>query len=229
MEDPIWFSPFNVIFHFKIYKSDSAPKDPRQLKKTEEAFFVATMLVGIMAIQKKEYWMQIVSDKNGSPDIRTGNYKSPRGTPRNTWVTQEVEVVTFDEHSDEKSIPEFLRRTKLSKGKAYDPLTTILCYVRKDFHIPPLQTIVNDLQADNCQSPIILLGKNSPDQETYKIAQINPQLDLVNEFDIPADLPAEMKEKKYTGVLNLKKGSMPMFHSHPKEKHYPFEKIGILL
>lgn len=225
MEDPVWFSPLNVIFHFTQYKNDSAPKDQRQYKKTEEAFFVATMLVGIMAIQKKEYWMQIVSDKNGSPDIRTGNYKAPRGTPMNPWTTQEVEVVTFDEHSDEKSIPEFLRRTKLSKGKAYDPLTTILCYIRKGFHIPPLKTLVADLRADKCQSPIMLLGKTSPDKETYKIAQINPQLDLVNEFD----LLAELKGKKYTGVLNLKRGSTPIFHSHPDDKHFPFEKMGILL
>lgn len=225
MEDPIWFSPLNVIFHFTQYKNDSAPKDQRQFKKAEEAFFVATMLVGIIAVQKKEYWMQIVSDKNGSPDIRTGNYKAPRGTPMNHWTTQEVEVVTFDEHSDEKSIPEFLRRTKLSKRKAYDPLTTILCYIRKDFHIPPLQTLVVDLQTDKCQSPIILLGKTSPNQETYKIAQINPRLDLVNEFD----LLAELKGKKYTGVLNLKRGSTPIFHSHPDDKHYPFEKIGIFL
>lgn len=225
MEDPVWFSPLNVIFHFTQYKNDPAPKDQRQFKKAEEAFFVATMLVGIMAIQNKEYWMQIVSDKNGSPDIRTGIYKAPRGTPMNTWVTQEVEVVTFDEHSDEKSVPEFLRRTKLSNGKAYDPLTTILCYIRKDFHLPPLQTLVAELQSDKCQSPIMLLGKTSPDQETYKIAQINPQLDLVNEFD----LLIELKGKKYTGVLNLKKGSIPIFHLHPEDKHFPFEKMGILV
>lgn len=225
MEDPIWYSPLNVIYHFTEYKNDPVPKDSQKFKKAEEAFFVATMLVGIMAIQKKEYWMQIVSDKNGSPDIRTGNYKKPRGTPMNTWVTQEVEVVTFDEHSDEKTVIDFLRRTKLSRTKAYDPLTTILCYIRKDFLLPPLETLVADLRVDNCQSPIMILGKTSPNQENYKIAQINPELNLINKFD----LLVELKEKKYTGVLNLKRGSAPLFHSHPKEKHFPFEKIGIML
>jgi len=140
---------------------------------------------------------------------------------------QEVEVVIFDTHSDERSIPDFLRRTKLSKRKSYDPLTTILCYIRKDFDIPPLKIIVNELQSDECQSPIMLLGKTSPNQEIYKISQINPELDLENEFNAIENMKFFVKEDLYTGVLKLKKGVAPNLHSYLDEKHYPFESIGI--
>lgn len=57
LENPLWFSPLNVIYHFTRYKNESTSKDQRQLKRAEEAFFVAIMLVGIMGIQKREYWM----------------------------------------------------------------------------------------------------------------------------------------------------------------------------
>lgn len=222
MKDPIWYAPLNVIFHFKKHENSASFKNHKHFKKAEEAFFVATMLVGIMAIQERNYWMQIVGDDEGSPDIRTGNYKNPRGTRNNPWTTQEVEVVTFEDHSNE-SLLEFLKRTKLSQKKAYDPFTTILCRIKKDVHIPPLKTLVAELMKENYQSPIIILGKTSRDQETYKIAPINPQLDLVMEFDLAKELEA----KKHTGVLNLKRGSDPIFDSHPQDKHYPFEKIGI--
>lgn len=74
----------------------------------------------------------------------------------------------------------------------------------------------------------MLLGKTSPNQEIYKIARINPKLDLTSEFNVPEDLQLAVREGRYTGVLNLKRGSKPLFHSHPDEKHFPFEKIGIL-
>lgn len=223
MKDPIWYAPLNVILHFKKNESSASFKNHRHFKKAEEAFFVATMLVGIMAIQRKKYWVQIVDDDERSPDIRTGNYKNPRGTRCNSWTTQEVEVVTFEDHSNE-SLLEFLKRTKLSQKKAYDPFTTILCRINKDVRIPPLETLVSELRKENCQSPIIILGKTSTDQEMYKIAQIYPQLDLVIEFDLAKELEAN----KHTGVLNLKRGLDPIFDSHPEDKHYPFEKIGII-
>lgn len=221
MEDPIWFAPLNVIFHFNELRNEHLSIKDKRFKKAEEAFRVAIMLVGIMAIQKKKYWMQIVSDDMGSPDIRTGNYKEPRGTPNNTWITQEVEVVVFDDHSNER-LPEFIKRTKLSRRKAYDSLITILCYIKKDFQLPPLKTLVEDLKKENCLNPIIVLGKTSPNEESYKMAQVNPVLDLTIEFD----LIKELKEKMHTGVLSLKRGAKPVFKHQSEEKHFPFEKIG---
>jgi len=35
-----------------------------------EAYHVAIMLMGIIKWQKREYWMQIVKDEEGSPDTR---------------------------------------------------------------------------------------------------------------------------------------------------------------
>lgn len=190
----------------------------------EEAFHVAIMLVGIMSLHKKKYWLQIVSDTEGRPDIKTGCYKEPWDLHNDTWVTHFVEVVTFEGHSSEKNLLDFLKRTKLTKTTPYDPQTIILCRIDKDFHIPPLQQLEADFKKENFQNPVIILGKISPDKELYKIAQINPQLDLVKEFD----LEKELKKDPHTRVLNLKRGPKTESKYEPDVKHYPFEKLGIV-
>jgi len=56
-----------------------------------EAYHVAIMLIGIIKWRKREYWMQIVKDEEGSLDIRTGTLLVRPGLPKEMKV-QEVEV-----------------------------------------------------------------------------------------------------------------------------------------
>lgn len=223
MDDPIWFTPLNVIYHFTQLRSKPSLRGDRRYKKAEEAFYVAIMLVGIMVIQKRAFWMQIVLDEEHRPDIKTGCFRHPRGTPNNNWITQDVEEVQFEEHSKEDNLVDFLKRTKLSKAEPYGPLTTILCVIRKDFRIPPLRELAADIQRENCLSPIMIIGKTSQDKEVYKIAQISPVLELVQNFD----LVEELNRNPHTGVLQLKRGMQPILDGRTDEKHYPFEKLGI--
>lgn len=226
MINKIWFSPLNVIYHFKRLESEGKiTPDKKFYKKTCEAFVTAISLIGIIKMIGREYWMQIVDDSERSPDVRTGCYD--RKTKDNDFSWQDVEVVTYDSNSSE-GLVDFLLRTKLSSDKAYDELTTILCHINKVAQIPPIQELNQQLLAKNpkIKSPVIILGKVDPEKEIYRMAQIYPTIDL----DLTFDPIAECKAKKYNGVLVLNrsaKGTIESTHN-PDEKHYPFENLGLI-
>lgn len=227
LNDPIWYSPLNVISHFKRIEKELSISEhtSKKFRKAREAFEVAVMLVGMRLILNREFWLQLVGDELESPDVRTGTFTLPTKTKADDFSIQDVEVVEYNNHSRETLI-DFLKRTKLSNKKSYDPLTTILCYINRNMYCPPLRDLHNDLRKEgikgiNC--PIILVGKTLPEKETYKIAQINPSVDLIAEFD----LIKELKDKKYKGVLSLLRGTTPKFDYCRNEKHLPFEKIDL--
>jgi len=168
--------------------------------------------------------MQIVDDKEGSPDIRTGCYD--KKIRDNDFSIQDVEVVAYDDNSPEKLV-DFLLRTKLSDNKDYDELTTILCHIHKIAQIPSLRELNLHLLEKNpkIKSPVVILGKTDPVKEVYRVAQIYPSVDL----DVTFDLIDECKARKYNGVLVLNrsaKGTLD-FKYNPEEKHYPFEILGL--
>jgi len=100
--DPVWFLPINVLYHYaRLEQATSVEKrKSRNFKKATEARHVAIMLMGIMKWQNREYWMQVVRDDEGSPDIRTGALLVIPGLPKELKV-QEVEVKEYEEHSPE--------------------------------------------------------------------------------------------------------------------------------
>lgn len=225
LKNKIWFSPLNVIYHFKKLESEGKITSGNKIyKKAREAFVTAIALIGMIKITGKEFWMQIIDDKEGSPDIRTGCYD--KKIKDNDFATQDIEIVTYDQNSPE-DIVDFLMRTKLSREKAYDNLTTILCHINKITYLPPLSELNRKLLDRNpeIKSPVLILGKIDPSKEIYRVAQIYPTVDLDTTFD----LVAECKARKYNGVLSLTrsaKGNFEFKHN-PKDKHYPFENLDI--
>ncbi|MBI3485306.1 hypothetical protein HY025_00005, partial [Candidatus Daviesbacteria bacterium] len=137
---------------------------------------------------------------------------------------QEIEVVTYEKHSQE-SIIDFLRRTKLSPTKSYPKDTAILCYVAKNIIIPSWSELHNNLKDTHKENPVIILGQTNKDKEIYTICQIHPTIALITEFD----LLKKSYNKKYLGVLRLQTGTgkkLNPLYLH-KEKHYPFETLGV--
>lgn len=227
LEDKIWFSPLNVIHHFRELENKLSEKEKssKGFRKAGEIYSVAIMLVGIMKAQKGEYWLQAVDDKASSPDVRTGTYKQIEGAKIPEFAIEDIEVVDFDENSDEKSLSNFLKRTKISNDKkAYDPLTTILCRIKSSIYLPSFDKLNQELKSSKFSGPVMILGRTSIGEEKpkYKIAQIHPTIDLVTEFD----LLDELFNKKYTGVLSLKRATTFSTEYKAEEKHYPFEKIN---
>jgi len=227
LEDKIWFSPLNVIHHFRELENKLSEKEKssKGFRKADEMYSVAIMLVGIMKVQEREYWLQAVDDKASSPDVRTGTYRQLEGVKMPEFAIEDVEVVDFDENSPEKSLSDFLKRTKLSNTKkAYDSLTTILCRVKSSIHLPSFVQLNRELESTTFSGPVMILGRTSVDEvkPVYKIAQIHPTVDLVSEFN----LLDELLNKKYTGVLSLKRATIFSTEYKAEEKHFPFEKIS---
>ena len=226
LKNKIWFSPINVIYHFKKFEREGKISSRDKFyKKACEAFIAAVSLIGVIKMTGREFWMQVVDDKEGSPDIRTGCYD--KKTRDNDFGTQDVEVVTYDGNSLE-SLVDFLLRTKLSDKKAYDELTTILCHINKMISLPAVEELNRQLLVKNpkIKSPVIIIGKIDPLKEIYSMAQIYPTIDLIATFD----LFVECNMRKYNSVLVLNKtanGNL-QFKYDPTQKHYPFEDFGLV-
>lgn len=223
--DHVWFSPINVMYHFAKL-DDMTPLDKKvdkNFRKAYEANLVAIMLMGIIKLQKQEYWMQITKDSEGTPDIRTFRYVTKKG--KSNWQNiQEVEVVQYEKHSLE-SITDFLKRTKLSPKKSYPETTTILCLADKTTNLSSWKKLYEELQDIKLKNPVIILGKTHPTKTIYTICQIHPTIDLLIKYDIMQ----ESFNKKYRGVLrvNLSPKGKLEFTKYPNEKHYPFDSLGI--
>ncbi len=130
MEDPIWYPPLNVIHHANLLSKSLSLKEQKskRFRKVIEAYTVAQMLAGITTKENKDYWMQIVDDKSGSPDIRTIRVIDSSNEKFDLLEQIDVEVVEYESHS-QISIPEFIVEKKLSKYKSYDENTIILCHI----------------------------------------------------------------------------------------------------
>lgn len=224
--DTLWFHPVNVLYHFARLDSLARPeyKRTKEFRKAYEANLTAIMLMGIVKLQKQNYWMQLVEDKEGTPDIRTFRYAERNGI-LNWQEIQEVEVVQYEYHSNEL-LTDFLKNKKLPPKKSYPETTTILCLADKITLLPPWQKQFEALQDVQAQNPVIILGKTHPDKNIYTICQIHPEIDLLCEFN----LEAEAVGKKSVGVLKVHfdpKGKPERIIHLPDEKHYPFETLGI--
>jgi hypothetical protein len=66
LNNKIWFSPLNVIHHFKKLEAEGKIATNKKFyRKTCEAFVTAISLIGIIKMLGREFWMQIVDDKEG--------------------------------------------------------------------------------------------------------------------------------------------------------------------
>jgi hypothetical protein len=222
--DNIWFSPINVLYHFARLESllSSTERKTRSFKKAKEAYRVAIMLMGIIKLQQRQYWLQIIKDEEGSPDIRTGTFVIETGKPKE-FTMQEIEVVNFEQHSNENII-DFLKRTKLSPKRPYPSYITFLCDVSKTTLLPPYRQIRDELKSITVKNSVVILGKIHPQKHIYRICQVHPEIDLLTDFDVME----EAYNKKYRGVLSLKLGTDDKlsFIYLPNEKHYPFEALS---
>lgn len=222
LKDPIWFAPLNVIHHFSELRNNSPieKQKSKNFKKAEEMNSVAIMLVGLQVLQKRKYWLQMVDDSEGSPDVRTGTFVLPNKTSADDFSYQDVEVVTYGNHSPE-SFLDFLKGTKLSQKKSYDSKTMILCVVQRNVLIPPFEKCRLAIEEMSVNCPVMVVGQTSTDEDKYKIVQIYPNVELETEFILGKTL----RENSHTGVLNLQWGTKPKLEYRPEEKHLPFEKL----
>lgn len=220
MQDKRWYSALNVIAHFYNDFEAVSTKPP---KKAEEMWAVAVMLAGLQEVEHRPYWMQPVSDREGSPDVRTIARIERNDDRARDYVYQDVEVVTYTTASSGESLPNFLLRTKLSPGKAYDDLTTILIWAKGAVYSPPAAQWAATLKDMKSQVPVALVGRAHVTEPIYSLAQVHPNPHQVIQFNLPETL----KKQGYTGVINLARGTKNVMARREGEEHCPFESLGV--
>lgn len=220
MTDSRWYALSNAILH---YRSDISLGDTSKIaRKTEELCAVATAIVGIQEVEKRQYWIQPVSDAEGSPDARTMTCYEQEEDRAPDCTMQDVEMVTY-EHSSGESLVDFLLRTKLSQGKSYDEKTTILVYAKEAVKCPPAKEWDKALKNLLHRSPVMILGRAHATDPIYILIQVYPSYKKIIEFN----LPETMLKQGYAGVLNISRGSKKKNMKYESEKHCPFESLGV--
>lgn len=221
MQDKRWYSVLNVIAHY--YADFDPVLGIKPSKKADEMWAVAVMLVGIQEVEKRQYWMQPVSDTEGSPDVRTITRIERDDDRARDYVSQDVEVVTYTAASSEENLSDFLLRTKLSPDDAYDELTTILVWARGAVHSPPMSEWRTALKDVKQKTPVVLVGRAHPHEPIYCLVQVHPAIKQILQFNLADTLKAQ----RYTGVLNLNRGGKNRSKRREGEDHCPFESLGV--
>jgi hypothetical protein len=222
MKDPRWYSAMNVIVHANADTTpDTAPK------KVEEMWAAAIMLTAMQEQQGRQYWLQPVSDSEGSPDVRTITRNERTDGRADDYIFQDLEIVSYTAATAAtgESLPDFVLRTKLGPKKAYDHLTTILVWAKT---APPASTATEwktvMAKAQTKVPQVMLLGHRHPTDPIYCLLQVYPEpLPLAIDYNV-LDL---LKKHGHTGVINLMRGTKKKEERREGEEHCPFESFGV--
>ncbi|HQU08212.1 MAG: hypothetical protein B7X04_04360 [Parcubacteria group bacterium 21-54-25] len=216
----IWFSPRWVLACFYRRRGELGKDFQKHLdfKAMKEAWIVSVMMLGMMKRLGRGGWVQLVDQrKEATPDVRTGFLMNGPGES-GKFRYQDVEVVTLTSHSTEP-VEEFLKRTKLSRKKAYQADTIILCYVDKDLQTKKWTEIQQDLAATNASYDVYLLGRTDKDKHNYQLARVHPGLDQAVRFDIEEEIK---KDYGFKNTLRLGARSMKPSMTTTDEHYRPF-------
>lgn len=216
-QNNVWFLPLNFVYHFgKLEQTKKIPKE--KFKKCYEAYIAAIFLINMFTYCNKVFWMQIVPDKEGSPDIKSVSYKD---NISNDIEIHDIELVFFEEHSHE-DLGDFLLKTKLSKKKSYDNKTSILCYIQKN-NYQIKKEIFSQLEKANhsFKGQLFLLWRNKTKNTQYCVLKVFPKKGVLKTFNVYEEVK---KEAQYPSVLVLKKG-LKRENNYVGEKFYPFDSI----
>jgi hypothetical protein len=224
LKDPVFYAPLNVLWHYNqhIENLPLHEQKEKRFRKANEFNLAAIALVGIQLDEGNQYWMQLVSDEEQSPDARSGRFLPSEDERAPHFTTQDIEVVSYMPKPGE-DIASFLLRTKLDvKGKSYDEFTTILCHIPGNIHIPSLQQIARELSNSGAKCPVVILGRTHVTQDDYTLFQVYPGYKNIADYNLQKTL----LKQGHAGVMNLHRGSKPENERRDEEKHCPFESLG---
>ncbi|MEX0999926.1 MAG: hypothetical protein WD000_08215 [Thermodesulfobacteriota bacterium] len=216
-EDNIWFSPAKVITHYmSLTDKERKQYSVQEQQAMKEAFYAANMLLGISEGTHREYWLQMVHPREQRPDICT-MYVEPRADKSDHMFIQDLEITEYEDHSQE-SIPDFLKRTKLTSKKNYTPDTSILCFINKTIPLPDWKAIHKELKGLKSPLATYLLGQTDPDRLTFQLAQVNPVLSNPIVYNV------RESAKRWCSVntKKMKRGTYKSSTLLSEEHHFPF-------
>jgi hypothetical protein len=226
MEDKYWYNPVNVIYEFEaLLQKGVFNKDTKKAKKAKEMYIGAIFTIGLVSKWRKDFWIQMVDDKEESPDVKTICRHPER---QGEMSLQDMEIVTMGKWGD-GSITDFLLKTKLSSNKAYDDFTNVVCFIDRELNDISAEEININLLKHHPDKkyPVFLLVQTHPTEAIYKLVQIYPVVDMNIDFD----LYKECQKITYPAVFIYSKvpmGKKRELSLPDTEKPInPFEKLNL--
>lgn len=223
MLDPRWYSAVNIISHFHSDIGFPLPDNSKITRKAEELYIGSVVVQGMAELMKHKSWIQPVSDKEESPDVRAIVQLENVGEKANDYLQFDLEIVNY-EYSQKENLVEFLIRTKLSDLKSYDDTTTIILRVKEKTRMLSKSEWVSALKDLKCNTPVIILGRTHPKRPEYSIIQVYPEYNELININL---LDSIKNTKDNVGTINFKRGSKKLGVSSRDEIHCPFENLGI--
>jgi hypothetical protein len=178
----VWFSPAKILYYYALRESQSfTGKSRDEIKQMKEARQVAIALLAIIKFHNRNFWMQLVDSKTEqTPDLRTCCYN----LQNNVLEIQEIELVTYEEHSD-TDVANFIIDKKLSGKKSYTDNTAIICYINKTIRTEPWIKVHEKLkEGAKLNNDTFLVGRTSPYEHIYQVAQIHPKISIIETVNI---------------------------------------------
>lgn len=206
--DPyVWFNPPYMIHcgveAQKYFQQSGISISSNLAKAINESRAASILCLGINKIQNLELRVQLVNEKNEqSTDIRA-MYELPM--PESNKFDEkaeywDIQVVTFEKHSPETQVDDFVKRTKFAAKKGYDRETIILCFIDRNITNGKLwKDVHKELRHLKPKNNTFLLGKTHPTKAIYAMARVHPYLDSVVEIDVLEE--AKKKYRKPGGAL----------------------------
>jgi hypothetical protein len=198
----IWFSPRKILLRYaqKEQEVGEEIKVSSKYKSIREARAVALLLFGVGKIKNRQYWLQLVGQKEQTPDIRVATYMSEVNSELRVF---DIEVVTLESHSFE-DVDTFLKRTKLSTNKYYPESTIFFCNIDKEIQTKPWLEISREIIKAGVKNDLYVIGRTDPDKLKYQLARLNPHFDNIVKFDV-----MEEAKKDAIDVMRFYRSSKP--------------------
>lgn len=223
MINPRWYSTASVISHF--HSDICYPlSDSRKITRKAEKLYIASIVtMGMEELTKQKSWIQLVSDKEESPDVRSIIQIKHDGDRADDYAQIDLEIVNY-EHSPNEDLIQFLIRTKFSNKKAYDEKTTIILRIKQKTGLPSKTMWINSLRKFKSKPTVIILGRVHPIDPEYTILQVYPEYSELIDFNL---LEIVSKSLNSIGTINIKRGTKKLETLKRDERHCPFENLGI--
>lgn len=218
MVDTIWFPPINVAAHYHADFKDGYPRP----KKIDEMMTTAIALAALQESHGRPYWIQGVPDVEQSPDVRTMFCDDPVADAAPLCYQQDVEIVTYTNHSLTQTLPEFVASTKLANTAGYDAQTVVLVNVQASVKLGSESEWSDILGATGKKNQVLVLGLVNKGTPLYRLASVHPPEAAIdyNPYEL-------LKKTAYTKVRRWRRRTKNSVSEHSDEKHCPFEKFGV--
>lgn len=173
-----WYAPAFILFAAKKWIKVN---DPNINQKIAEVIPTAITCMALRENSKNDYWLQIVPDSEGTPDIRILSNENIDKKPY--WGIMDVEVCELTKHS-ESDVAEFILDKKLcNQKKAYSKETVFIFYINQKTQLV-WSEVYEKLKACNKQNNVYCVAQVRADIMRWHIVQVHPEINMFFDYSV---------------------------------------------